>query len=597
MKLRRALVLLVWLAAVAALPATASHEEAQPASLQLIEEARASGSIGESEALLYKLYAVNKSAKLPRQFAVEETIPLKCATQVYLEARLALDEMPSHVRQEAENFMARPSLDSFIDTAHFRVHFASSGVNMIYGWPNTAYRDSVAAACEKSWTFYHTTKGWPVPPSDGTAGGGSNLIDCYVTNLSGVYGYTEAESGVPGGYQNDYTSFFVIDNDYAGFGYPTPYPPMQVTVAHEYHHVVQMGLNANGAGWFMENTSTFMEDEVYDAVNDNYNYLSCYFGVPYTRLHSTNGCWEYACFIWPTYLSENWDHSVIRDVWLHLAQYLNVYTAFDTILAPYGKNLDTGVAEWTRWNVYTGTRDDGDHYIEGAAYNRYVNYDNSINTYPRTDVHPSTSKMPQGLGANYTRFLKQSGSVDNKIIVTYDMLNACSYNHVISFVRKFQNQSVWEEYDVPVDAAGHAVFELTRWDETEYMFMVVPMKRACGSTGKDFKFSVRTEQAADAQDLVVPTRIVRLDQNQPNPFNPVTSIRYALGQEEDVRIDIHDAAGRHVRTLVDGLQSAGEHQIRWFGSDDGGRVVPAGLYFYTVRAGGESVTRKMIMLE
>lgn len=127
--------------------------------------------------------------------------------------------------------------------------------------------------------------------------------------------------------------------------------------------------------------------------------------------------------------------------------------------------------------------------------------------------------------------------------------------------------------------------------------MVAPMKRACGTTGKDFKFSVRTEQAADAQELVLPTRVVRLDQNSPNPFNPVTSIRYALEASLPVRIGIHDASGRHIRTLVEGVQSAGEHQVRWFGNDDQGRVVPAGLYFYTVQAGGESLTRKMILLE
>ncbi len=597
MRLRCALLLLAWISVFAALPAAGSPEEPLPTSIARIEQARESGSIAEPEALLYKLYALHGSAKLPREFVVDEPIPMKCATQILLEVREALERMPSGVRTEMETLLVRPSLDSYIDTAHFRVHYATSGVNMIYGWPNTTYRDAVADACEGSWSFYHTTKGWPVPPSDGTAGGGSGLIDCYVTNLSGVYGWTQSENSVPGGYQNDYTAYFAIDNDYAGFGYPTPYPPMQVTVAHEYHHVVQMGLNAISAGWLMENTSTFMEDEVFDDVNDNYNYLACYFGAPYNRLQMANGCWEYACFIWPTYLAENWDHSVVRDVWVSLATTLNPYTSFDTILAPYGKNLDTGVAEWTRWNVYTGTRDDGSHYVEGAAYNRYVNYDNTVNTYPRTDVHPTSGKMPQGLGANYTRFLRQTGSTDNKIVISYDMLNACSYNHVISFVRKFQNEATWEEYDVAVNSAGHADFELTRWDETEYMFMVVPMKRACGSLGKDFKFDASTEQAADVEDLVRPTRIVRLDQNQPNPFNPVTSIEYAIARPGQVSIEIHDASGRLVRRLVDGEQSAGEHRARWFGEDDRGAVVPAGLYFYTIRSGGESETRKMILVD
>ena len=256
-----------------------------------------------------------------------------------------------------------------------------------------------------------------------------------------------------------------------------------------------------------------------------------------------------------------------------------------------------GVADWQRWNVFTGTRDDGNHYAEGGPYDRYVGIDNSISTYPRTSVHPSAGKMPQGLGANYTRFQRQAGSPDNKLVITYDALNSCSYDHVISFVRKFASQPVWEEYDVPVDANGHAAFEMTRWDETEYLYMVVPMKRACGSTGRDFVFAAATAQAAGAADPVLPTRVIRLDQNCPNPFNPLTAIDYALRDAGTVRVDVFDAAGRHVRTLVNQAQSAGEHQVRWSGEDDFGRRAPAGLYFYTLQAAGERATRKMILLE
>lgn len=561
-------------------------------SLQAIESAQRAGEITEPEAVLYRFYALNDPARLPVRFAVDGVTPAKCGTPAALALHEQAASMPPGLRQQGEAALARPNLPQYIDTQHYRIHYTTTGVDKILNWPDTTYRDAVATACENSWAYFHSTQGWPPPPSDGAAGGGSNLIDCYVINLDGVYGYTEPESQAPN-HPNDWTSFFVIDNDYAGFGYANPQDPMKVTVAHEYHHVVQMGLNAGAAGsWFMENTATFMEDEVYDSINDNYNYLQCYFGVPWTRLNSANGCFEYACFIWPTYMSENWSHSVVRDMWVDYADRNNLYASFDVIFGAYGMTLDTAMAEWARWNVYTMDRDDGNHYIEGDTYTRQVNYDNDIATYPRTNVHPSGSKMPQGLGTNYTRFRKQAGSTDNKIIIDYQMLNACSYSHVISFVRKIQSQSVWEEFEVAVDAAGAAHFEMTRWDETEYLFMVVPLKKACGSTGKDFSFNVSTTYTVDAPDAA-PARVVRLDQNSPNPFHPSTSIRFTLAEPGSARVQVYDAAGRLVRTLLEADLPAGEHEVHWGGTDDAGRLVTRGVYFCRLQAGAQTDVRKM----
>jgi hypothetical protein len=509
----------------------------------------------------------------------------------------SLDKMPPDMAQEAAAMLVRPSLDSYIDTAHFRVHYATSGSKMIYGWPSTTYRDQITDACETSWTLYHTTKSWPPPPSDGTAGGGTGLIDCYVDDLgTGAYGVTYTESSVPGGHPFDYTSYFVIDNDYVGFPYPNPTAPMQVTVAHEYHHVIQIGLDRQSSTtWFMENTSTFMEDEVFDLINDNYGYLSLMLGSPWKELKTANGGFEYGAFIWPTYLSEGiGGHELVRDIWIQFADTTNLYTCFDDNLAPYGKNLDTAMAEWARWNMFTYTHDDGTHYIEGGAYHYYIGLDKLISTYPQAGVHPTSTKKPQDLGANYTRFLRQSGSTDNKITITFQVLNSCSYNHVISFARKIVGQPVFEEWDVPTDAAGIATFEMTQWDQTEYLYMCAPMKRGCSAAGVDFVFDAATTYTVDAADLS-PTRTVRLDQNSPNPFHPSTAIHFALREPGPVRIGIYDADGREVRSLVNQDLGAGEQEVHWGGTDDAGRPVASGVYFYSLEANGEKLVRKMTL--
>ena len=563
----------------------------------MIQRAADGGEISQSEALLYKLYALHQSALLPARFVAEGGGPVKCGTQVVLEVRENLAQMSGKMAQEAEALLVRPVLDSYIDTPHFRVHYATSGTDMISGWPDTTYRDAVMDACETSWTLFHTTNGWPAPPSDGASGGGTGLIDCYVDDLgTGAYGVTYPEGIVAGGHPYDYTAYFVIDNDYVGFGYADNKLPMRVTVAHEYHHVVQMGLNAQSAGgWFMENTSTFMEDEVYDSINDNYNYLSLMLANPWKTLKTANGGFEYGAFIWPTYLSEGvGGHALVRDIWVAYADLTNLDTCFDNNLSPYSKTFDTAMAEWARWNLFTWLHDDGNHYAEGSAYHVYAAYDKNITTYPQTAVHPTSTKKPAPLGANVMRFVRQSGSTDNKITVTYQVLNACSYNHVISFMRKFSGQSVWEEWDVPVDATGAAIFEMTQWDQTEYMYMVVPMKRGCSAAGTDFQFDATTTYTVDAADLPA-TRTFRLDQNSPNPFHPSTAIRFALPAEGSVRLTIYDAGGRQVRSLVDGTLPAGEQEVHWGGTDDAGRQVASGVYFYSLEANGEKTVRKMTL--
>lgn len=78
----------------------------------------------------------------------------------------------------------------------------------------------------------------------------------------------------------------------------------------------------------------------------------------------------------------------------------------------------------------------------------------------------------------------------------------------------------------------------------------------------------------------------------PNPFNPSATISYSLEETRPVTLLVHDLSGRRVATLVDGLQSAGEHEAIF---DAAG--LPSGLYLATLSAGGRSQTRKLTLLK
>ena len=85
-----------------------------------------------------------------------------------------------------------------------------------------------------------------------------------------------------------------------------------------------------------------------------------------------------------------------------------------------------------------------------------------------------------------------------------------------------------------------------------------------------------------------------LEQNLPNPFNPLTSITYSLAERASVHLAVYNAVGQRTRVLVDGIQATGRHTVTWDGRDDAGRRVASGLYLYRLTAGPESAVRKML---
>ena len=83
----------------------------------------------------------------------------------------------------------------------------------------------------------------------------------------------------------------------------------------------------------------------------------------------------------------------------------------------------------------------------------------------------------------------------------------------------------------------------------------------------------------------------------PNPFNPVTTISYQIPEDGFVNVSIYDMKGRVVKTLVNKIQSKGNHLLEWNASNGQGYSVTSGVYLYMVKFGGFIATRKMILLK
>tara|TARA_Y100001956_G_scaffold52822_1_gene51480 strand:+ start:136 stop:2310 length:2175 start_codon:yes stop_codon:yes gene_type:complete len=88
-----------------------------------------------------------------------------------------------------------------------------------------------------------------------------------------------------------------------------------------------------------------------------------------------------------------------------------------------------------------------------------------------------------------------------------------------------------------------------------------------------------------------------LHQNYPNPFNPVTTIRYDVPDNGLVRIIIYDLMGRKIKTLVDGVSTPGRYSITWDGTDDFGKPVSSGMYFYRMKSIDFQSVKKLMLLK
>jgi flagellar hook capping protein FlgD len=103
-------------------------------------------------------------------------------------------------------------------------------------------------------------------------------------------------------------------------------------------------------------------------------------------------------------------------------------------------------------------------------------------------------------------------------------------------------------------------------------------------------------------DLPLPSTFV-LQQNYPNPFNPTTVIEFSIGSDgsglgqQEVKLDVFNILGQHVKELIDGSYPVGDHSVTWDATDQNGKRIATGIYLYRLIVGDERKTKKMLFLK
>jgi hypothetical protein len=105
-----------------------------------------------------------------------------------------------------------------------------------------------------------------------------------------------------------------------------------------------------------------------------------------------------------------------------------------------------------------------------------------------------------------------------------------------------------------------------------------------------------TLTSIDPKTDIIPDKFY-VSPNYPNPFNPSTQIDIYTVQKSDLTVNIFDATGRLVNTLIDENLEAGSYSIKWQGKDRKGQSMPTGVYFIQVESGVEISTQKMVLIK
>ncbi len=483
----------------------------------------------------------------------------------------------------------RPVNDTSIVSSlgHFRIHFDTTGFNapVLYSStgqpvPNSAfaYADTVAGICEHVYYVEVDSLGFPPPASDSGAGGG-NEYDIYIQSLPiGEYGYTDWDPSHPIVNRTNatYATWTVIRNEFES-AYTRGIPAMEVTLAHEFHHGIQVGnygLWENDL-WFYELTSTWMEQVVYPQVKDYYQYLPSFFQnlsqQPFDE-YDPNSYAGYERCVFGIFIQNEYGASLMKSIWEDMSRERAIPAIEDAFKS---RNISPSVAFelFSQWNYLTGYR---------AATAPGL----GVTTYPLAPAYPVAGV--DGTGILSSSGVSFSGRAPRLTEHFFQVDNGGDTAAILISNNNFSVSAAPDTATYPFSVgispgASNCIRELTGG---YCLFFDVP----------DFlNWSVFPLVAGSS--LVAQSNVVF-----PQPFDPANEtvkIPYPYQQTNSASLSIYGISGN----LVDELSGDANlsHFLRgsyfvWDGQDAAGKKVASGVYIYVVSDGSKSSVGKIAVV-
>lgn len=392
--------LLLLVVSVVLIATVSSALDGPLSSARLITDAYSSSEIDLETYIIQKLRSYfAPDTVVPRFRSLIPNEPTREVTILLVLARQNWDLFSEEDKVFLEKIFERPSpFEATHESTHFKFWYDKTGSHAVpvgdtngNGIPD--YVETMATIFENVYTQETTTLGYDAPPKDpGDAShGGNDKFDVYIsdicTSTKCIYGYAAPEAAAASGDGNEWYSYMAMENDYAEFS-GTAEDNIKVTAAHEFHHAIQFGYNVNATAWYMEATATWMEDQVYDSIDDNRQYLNGtgahdFFYHPKTSLDEATEHW-YGAWIWNEYLETKWDQATIKYNWDNLDPVGkdNAVDANVTTLTSKGSTLKAAFTEFVAKNYsqkgfYKDALFYDEVYIENSASPHTLDYSTS----------------------------------------------------------------------------------------------------------------------------------------------------------------------------------------------------------------------------
>ena len=259
--------------------------------------------------------------------------------------------------------------------ANFCVHWVDQGIDAPRlkdtngdGIPD--YVERVLAVAEHVHEIENEKLGWREPLSDGTLGGGEGETDIYLAEIGPqLFGYAApdpGQTGPDGRPLRHLHGFLILDNDYEPFEYPhtTQGRDLKVTLAHEYNHILQFGYDAYEDAWFAESTAVWMEDQVYNGIDDYLRYVRDWVRLWDTPLTATS-LKMYGTAVWNEWLAHHYGPALIRKAWAGAAKARPdgfSVAAYESAIraaggAGFGQSFTRFAADVAEWRTGIGFRE------------------------------------------------------------------------------------------------------------------------------------------------------------------------------------------------------------------------------------------------
>jgi hypothetical protein len=524
----------------------------------------------------------------------------------------------------------RPVLDTFFDAGTFRIHYSPDSV--LNGTTDTAtdgvptYVHVAADALVRSWELLVDSIGFDLPLTDGTAGGGVDLYDCYLWSppIFGVIGYTEPESFFGRVIGSDTvfvaTSFQVVHPTMAPFTQlPDPLDLLRITCAHEFFHAFHFSYDYEEKppwqrnGWWLEGNAVWFEDYAYPDINDWSN-LPAYQNEPERSITNSTTLLDLHPYgggsMWNFFLVERFDTvGVLREIWTGcgLVSGDNTLSVTDGLLqSNYGVTLDEAWHEFSSWSMRTGSRWDDSSFSQGAGW-------------PTPRPITTFFQYPQA-----THFTTGTDNLDQLIdpsIPVYDVtaaqrplaaLGFAAVGHLPFPSPRPDSATRFYTATVPslpvqflamgLDTSGATprvsltpvpagdTTLLADWLRVDTMFLVASagLYYDTGSTSANPPAGLTPAIIVALDSAQSPARSITFNTPYPNPVNvgagESVEFTVALNEQATVYLDIFTLAGDRILSLATDGDVWPPATFTWNGRNQAGNAVAGGLYICKLTA-------------